>query len=255
MRDIPKRPQSEFLRPFATVFACILLSAVIPFAPSWAAPKNAVTPQSIQNLDVLTQKVKEFLTTSSASLLGQVAVSVVPANQKLKLASCESIEAFFPGSSKAWGKTSVGLRCHDDGVRWVIYMQGNVSVYGDFLVAATNLGQGQVIGPRDVRFQRGDLTTLPPNIFTSEKQIIGRVSRIAMNAGTVLKQEMAELPTVVKTGQNVRILSSGNGFNITAEGQAQNNATQGQMVRVRVASGKTITGVASANGQVEIRIE
>jgi flagella basal body P-ring formation protein FlgA len=255
MRYTLKRLQSKLLSPVAVGFACLLLCVVLPLAPTWATPTTAVTPQSVQNLDVLSQKVKEFLTTSSASLLGQVAVSVVPANQKLKLASCESIEAFFPGSSKAWGKTSVGLRCHDDGVRWVIYMQGNVSVYGNFLVAATNLGQGQVIGPRDVRFQRGDLTTLPPNIYTSEKQVIGRVSRIAMNAGTVLKQEMAELPTVIKTGQNVRILSMGNGFSISAEGQAQNNATQGQMVQVRVASGKTISGVASANGQVEIRIE
>jgi flagella basal body P-ring formation protein FlgA len=255
MLDLLNRLQSK--RPFSLVvgFVGLLLLVALPFAPAWATPPNAVVPQSVQNLDVLSQKTKEFLTTSSASLLGQVAVSVVPPNQKLKLASCESIEAFFPGSSKAWGKTSVGLRCHDDGVRWVIYMQGNVSVYGDFLVAATNLGQGQVIGPRDVRFQRGDLTTLPPNIYTSEKQIIGRVSRIAMSAGTVLKQEMAELPTVVKTGQNVRIISMGNGFNISAEGQAQNNATQGQMVNVRVASGKTITGVASANGQIEIRLE
>lgn len=255
MLDPLKRFQSKSPHCHAVGFACLLLLAALPFAPTWATPPNAAVPQSVQNLDVLSHKVKEFLTTSSASLLGQVAVSVVPANQKLKLASCESIEAFFPGSSKAWGKTSVGLRCHDDGVRWVIYMQGNVSVYGDFLVAATNLGQGQVIGPRDVRFQRGDLTTLPPNIYTSEKQIIGRVSRIAMSAGTVLKQEMAELPTVVKTGQNVRIMSMGNGFNISAEGQAQNNATQGQMVQVRVASGKTITGVASANGQIEIRLE
>lgn len=255
MYDTLKRSQSKFHRSTALGVVSLLLLVVLPLAPTWASPAKVVEPQSIQNLDILSQKVKEFLTTSSASLLGQVAVSVVPANQKLKLASCETIEAFFPGSSKAWGKTSVGLRCHDDGVRWVIYMQGNVSVYGDFLVAATNLGQGQVIGPRDVRFQRGDLTTLPPNIFTSEKQVIGRVSRIAMNAGTVLKQEMAELPTVVKTGQNVRIMSMGNGFNISAEGQAQNNATQGQMVHVRVASGKTITGVASANGQVEIRIE
>lgn len=250
-----KRFHTEILRPVAVGVVCLLFSAIYPFTTTWASPTPAVTPQTIQNLDVLTLKTKEFLTASSASLLGQVAVSVVPANQKLKLASCESIEAFFPGTSKAWGKTSVGLRCHDDGVRWVIYMQGNVSVYGDFLVAATTLGQGQVIGPRDVKFQRGDLTTLPPNIFTSEKQVIGRVSRIAMNVGTVLKQEMAELPTIVKTGQNVRVISLGNGFNISAEGQAQNNATQGQMVHVRVASGKTVSGVASANGQIEIRFE
>jgi flagella basal body P-ring formation protein FlgA len=256
MRDNLKKLHARLLRSTAAVESGIVLSMLaFSFSPTWAQTLPAAKPQSFQNLDVLTQKVKEFLMANSATLAGQVNVSVVPADQKLKLASCESIEAFFPGTSKAWGKTSVGLRCHDDAVRWVVYLQGNVSVYGNFLVAATNLGQGQVIGARDVKYQRGDLTTLPPNIFTNETQVIGLVSRIAMNVGTILKQEMAALPIVVKTGQQVRILSSGNGFTISAEGRAQNNATQGQMVQVRVASGQTISGLASANGQVEIKID
>ena len=256
MRDTLKRLQTEILRSAAVIGSAVVLSAVaFPLMPTWAQSPPISKSQAFQDLDVLTQKVKDFLITNSTTQAGQVNVSVVPADQKLKLASCESIEAFFPGASKAWGKTSVGLRCHDDAVRWVIYMQGNVSVYGNFLVAATNLGQGQVIGPRDVMYQRGDLTTLPPNIFTSETQVIGRVSRVAMNTGTVLKQEMAALPMVVQTGQNVRILSSGEGFTISAEGKAQNNATQGQLVQVRVASGQTVSGIASASGQIEVKID
>ena len=239
MRDTLKRLQTEILRSAAVIGSAVVLSAVaFPLMPTWAQSPPISKSQAFQDLDVLTQKVKDFLITNSTTQAGQVNVSVVPA-----------------GASKAWGKTSVGLRCHDDAVRWVIYMQGNVSVYGNFLVAATNLGQGQVIGPRDVMYQRGDLTTLPPNIFTSETQVIGRVSRIAMNTGTVLKQEMAALPMVVQTGQNVRILSSGEGFTISAEGKAQNNATQGQLVQVRVASGQTVSGIASASGQIEVKID
>jgi flagella basal body P-ring formation protein FlgA len=251
-----KRHCTPIARSVSIFAAAFLLSvSVTGLTPAQAQAPVAAKPLPAQNLDVLAQKVKDFLTVNSATLAGEVTVSVVPADQKLRLSACESIEAFFPGTSKAWGKTSVGLRCHDDAVRWVIYMQGNVSVYGNFLVAATNLGQGQVIGPRDVRYQRGDLTTLPPNIYTNETQVIGLVSRIAMNVGTILKQEMAALPVVVKTGQNVRVLSSGNGFTISAEGKAQNNATQGQMVQVRVASGQTISGIASANGQIEVKID
>jgi flagella basal body P-ring formation protein FlgA len=149
----------------------------------------------------------------------------------------------------------VGLRCHDDAARWTVYIQGNVSVFGNYLVAATTLGQGQMIQPRDVMFQRGDLTTLPPNVFTSEAQVVGRVTRVAMNVGMVLKQEMAALPIIVQYGQSVRIMSSGDGFTISAEGKAQNNATQGQMVQVRVASGQTVSGIANANGAVEVQLQ
>jgi flagella basal body P-ring formation protein FlgA len=50
-------------------------------------------------------------------------------------------------------------------------------------------------------------------------------------------------------------MSSGEGFTISAEGKAQNNATQGQMVQVRVASGQTVSGVANANGAVEVQLQ
>lgn len=242
---------TKIARLIALSSTCVFASSV--FAAGQAAASASAAPS--QNLEILTQKVRDFLLSQSAGLQGQVNVSVVPVDQKLKLAACDSIEAFFPGSGKAWGRTSVGLRCHDDAVRWTVYIQGNVSVFGNYLVAATNLGQGQMIQLRDVMFQRGDLTTLPPNIYTSEAQVVGRVTRVAMNVGMVLKQEMAALPTIIQYGQNVRIMSSGEGFTVSAEGKAQNNATQGQMVQVRVASGQTITGVANSNGAIEVQLQ
>ena len=251
MKPSPMNRSTKIARLIALSFSCVFASSA--FAAGQAAVNASAAPS--QNLEVLTQKVRDFLLSQSAGLQGEVNVSVVPADPKLKLVPCESIEAFFPGSGKAWGRTSVGLRCHDDAARWTIYMQGNVSVFGNYLVAATTLGQGQMIQPRDVMFQRGDLTTLPPNIFTSEAQVVGRVTRIAMNVGMVLKQEMAALPVIVQYGQSVRIMSSGEGFTISAEGKAQNNATQGQMVQVRVASGQTVSGIANANGAIEVQLQ
>ena len=250
MKQNPSNRSTQISRFVAFCCACVLSSSV--FAAGQAAANANLLPT--QSHEVLTQKVREFLVSQSAGLQGQVNVSVVPVDPKLKLAACDSIEAFFPGSGKAWGRASVGLRCHDDAARWTVYIQGNVSVFGNYLVAATNLGQGQMIQPRDVMFQRGDLTILPPNIFTSDAQVVGRVTRIAMNVGMVLKQEMAALPVIVQYGQSVRIMSSGDGFTISAEGKAQNNATQGQLVQVRVASGQMVSGIANANGAIEVQL-
>jgi flagella basal body P-ring formation protein FlgA len=170
---------------------------------------------------------------------------------KLKLAPCNAVEAFFPGSGRAWGRTSVGLRCSAP-YPWTVYIQGNVSVTGEYLVAATPLNQGQTISKSNVMYQRGDLTTLPPGIFTNPSQIIGKVVRTSLSVGAVLKQEMAAMPVVVNQGQTVRIVSIGEGFTITAEGKAQNSATAGQMVQAKVASGQIVSGTANANGQVVV---
>jgi len=229
------------------------LCAAVCTLDSRAAPQARTAPVAIptQDLESLRETVREFLINQSAGLPGQVSVSVNTLNPKVKLAPCTAVEAFFPGGGRAWGRTSVGLRCNSP-YPWTVYIQGNVSVNGDYLVAATSLNQGQTIGKHNVMFQRGDLTTLPPGIFTSYSQIVGRVARNTLSVGTVLKQEFAAMPTVIQQGQSVRIISVGNGFTITAEGKAQNSATAGQMVQARVTSGQMISGKANANGQIEV---
>ena len=218
-----------------------------------AAPQARTTlvAAPTQDLESLRETAREFLTNQSTGLPGQVSVSVNNLDPKVKLAPCTAVEAFFPGGGRAWGRTSVGLRCSSP-YPWTIYIQGNVSVSGDYLVAATPLNQGQTISKNNVMFQRGDLTTLPPGIFTSYSQIVGRVARTSLSVGAVLKQEFAAMPIVVQQGQSVRIISIGNGFTISAEGKAQNSATAGQMVQAKVASGQMISGTANTNGQIEV---
>jgi flagella basal body P-ring formation protein FlgA len=73
-----------------------------------------------------------------------------------------------------------------------------------------------------------------------------------MNAGTVLRQEMLKISPVVQQGQAVKLTSSGNGFSVSAEGQAMSKANEGQVVQVKVASGQIVTGIARSGGQIEV---
>jgi flagella basal body P-ring formation protein FlgA len=57
---------------------------------------------------------------------------------------------------------------------------------------------------------------------------------------------------VIKQGQSVRVISTGAGFSVSAEGKAINNAGVGEVVRVRMESGQTVSGKARADGIVEI---
>lgn len=226
----------------------MLFGFVLAINPARSAPE----PATYQDLSVLNDQVREFLTIQSAGAPGRVQISAVGLDPKLKLAPCSFVEAFFPNGGRAWGRTSVGLRCND-GARWTIYVQGNVSVFASYLVAAAPLMQGQALSRANTAIQNGDLTILPPGIFTSIEQLEGKVAKMSMAAGTVLKQEMLQMPLVIQHGQGVRIISNGPGFSITADGQAQGSAYAGQMVPVRVASGQIITGIANSAGQVEVQ--
>ena len=204
-----------------------------------------------QNLTTIKAKITEFLTMQTVGYPGEVRVQVGAIDPNLKLPACENMQVNLPSGSRAWGKTSVGVQCLSPS-KWSIYVQSTVSVVGNYLVAASPLAQGQVISEHDVIYEKGDLTRLPAGIFTEQTQALGRSVQISMTAGTVLRQEMLKVTPIVQQGQAVKVVSSGNGFSVSAEGLALAKANEGQVVQVKVASGKVVTGIARQGGQIEV---
>jgi flagella basal body P-ring formation protein FlgA len=204
-----------------------------------------------QNLSAVKAKITEFLETQTIGYPGKVNVRVGAIDANMRLAQCPDVQIFLPTGSRAWGKTSVGVRCSAPNT-WTIYVQATVSVVAQYLVAAAPLAQGQVVTSQDLLFESGDLTQLPAGVFTDQAQAIGRTVNISMNAGTVLRQEMLKISPVVQQGQTVKLTSSGNGFSVAAEGQAMSKANEGQVVQVKVVSGQIVTGIARSGGQIEV---
>lgn len=207
--------------------------------------------KDIQDLDVIKTKVREFLITQSQGMPGVVSVTVGRIDNNLRLANCPAIEVFMPQGSRVWGKTSVGVRCNMQPT-WMMYVQANISVKARYLVAALPLAQGHLVTNEDLVFENGDLAQLPSGIFTDASQLIGRSISISMSPGTVLRQEMIRQPSVLQQGQTVTLVSTGAGFDITAEGQALTKASEGQVVQVKVASGQVISGIARQDGVVSV---
>jgi flagella basal body P-ring formation protein FlgA len=234
---------------------CITLVMIVALTPISSYSATSATAQVAvpvkQNLAVVKSKIVEFLETQSIGYPGKVNVSAGAIDPNLRLTQCPDLQVFLPKGSRAWGKTSVGVRC-DAPSAWVIYVQATVNVFAQYLVAAVPLSQGSVVTAQDILFERGDLAQLPAGVFTDASQAIGRTVNVSMVAGTVLRQEMLKVPLAVQRGQTVTIISKGQGFTVSAEGQAMANANEGQVVQVKVTSGQVITGVAKIGGQVEV---
>ena len=232
------------------VLANLLIAAVCQ-AEVATPSATQVNQTAKQNLTILKAKIAEFLETQTIGYPGKVSINVGAIDPNIKLAQCPDVQVFLPTGSRAWGKTSVGVRCSAP-VNWAIYVQASVNVTAQYLVAAAPLAQGQVVTSQDLIFEKGDLTQLPPGIFTDISQAVGRSVSMSMNAGTVLRQEMLKITPIVLQGQNVKVTSVGNGFSVSAEGKAMAKANEGQLVQVKVASGQVITGIARNGGQVEV---
>ena len=212
---------------------------------------SAQTVQPRQDHVLLRQAIEQFLSVQTTGLPGQVSIVVGPIDSRLNLAACAVPEAFLPNGSRAWGKTTVGVRCAVP-APWTIYVAATVRVQGEYLAAAVPLAQGQSIGPNDIARVKGDLASLPPGVITESSQAIGRTATRSVPLGTPLRQDALRSQQAVQQGQTVRLISAGPGFRVSSEGRALNNGSEGQIIQARTATGQTVSGTAKMGGIVEI---
>lgn len=225
-----------------------LLPALLMAASSAMAQQPA---PARQDLGAIRQTVEQFLQTQIIGLPGQVSVDVGPIDQRMSLAACPQPQAFLMPGARAWGKTTVGVRCAAPSV-WTVYIQAKVSVQAEYVASAVPLAQGQAIEASQLVMVKGDLTTLPAGIATDIGQIVGRSSNASLAAGTPMRIDTLRSKPVVQSGQLVRVVSSGAGFRVSSEARAVGTASEGQMVQVRTAGGQQVSGVAKAGGLVEV---
>ena len=226
-----------------TPLALLLALAALPLL---AQAQNAgrQTPEALRN------SVEQFLQVQSNGLPGKVTVSVGAVDPRLNLAACPAPQAFMAPGARAWGKTTVGVRC--TAPNWTIYLQANVAVVGDYVASAVPLAQGQAIDASQLVTMQGDLAALPAGIATDMAQVVGASTNISLPPGTPMRLDTLRRKPVVMQGQLVRVVSSGNGFQVASEGRAIGSAGDGQTVQVRTQSGQQISGVARAGGMVEV---
>ena len=231
------------MKPFFHTLAALLI------AMACAAPAHAANPH--QDHNVLRQTVEKFLLKQASGLPGQITVSVGSIDPRLTLAACLTPEAFFSNGSKAWGRTTVGIRCAAP-ASWKIFVTATVRVQGEYIAAAVPLAQGHIVQQEDIAKVKGELTELPAGILTDPAQALGRTVLRSLALGSPLRTDVLRGQRVVQQGQSVRVLSAGPGFTVSTEGDALSNATEGQIARVRTSNGHVISGIARMGGIIEV---
>lgn len=226
----------------------LVLTLILSLAAGLAAAQSAPARQDPAALRLA---VQQYLQTQSAGLPGTVAITVGALDPRMQLAACPAPEVFQQPGARAWGKTTVGVRCAAPAA-WTVYIQAQVSVQAEYVAAAMPLAQGQAIEAAQLTMVKGDLAALPNGVLTDMAQAVGKTSTLSLPSGAPVRAEQLRSKPVVQQGQAVRVVSGGAGFQVSAEARAIGNAGEGQVVQVRTPGGAILSGVARAGGLVEV---
>lgn len=244
----------------ALVLSAMLVTLGVLPTVSWAYGENggyaanganggdAMQSSQPQDFSLVEQAAKSYLMQQTEGLPGEVTVSLTPAAPR-GLASCPALEPFIPPGVRLWGRAMVGVRCNGERP-WTIYLQARIGVVGDYYVAARNINAGDTISMDDLSMQHGDLTALPATLITNPTQAVGGIAMNRMTAGLPVRSDMIRTAMAIRFGQEVKVVAQGAGFSVSSEGSALSNATPGQSIRVKTASGTIISGVVQPDSSV-----
>lgn len=230
-------------RLFLTALLCMIASVHAQNAPLHTQP--------MQSAVAVQRAVEDFLRIQTSGLAGQTTFTTGTLDPRLALPACVALDVFMAPGGRLWGNSSVGVRCGAP-TPWTIYVPVTVRVNGPYIVASRAIAAGQALTQGDVTIMQGDLTQLPPTVVTDLNQALGKTLGAPLSPGQPLRADALRISPAILQGQTVKLVSQGPGFRVSADGKALANAAVGQLAQIRTAAGQTVSGIARADGTVDV---
>lgn len=224
------------------------LLALLLFAASLFGSANA----SAQSAETMQAAVDVFLRAQTAQQTGRVSIEVAKAPESPRFSPCTQWQAFLPAGTRPWGKISVGLRCIRGGT-FSLYLSARVRVEGSYLVAAKAIPAGKVIESNDLRQVQGELSAQASDLLVNESEALGRTAKVSLAADRPLQHAFLRAKVLIEAGESIQIQNNSPGLLVSNQGTALSSASQGQLLRVKLANGRILTAIAKAKGLAETR--
>jgi flagella basal body P-ring formation protein FlgA len=241
VRSLPTRA----LRPLASICRRI---AVLALA-------GAAMTAHAQSAEAWRAQIEQIAQQAGAGMPAgtRVEVEVGAFDPRLKLAPCARITPYLPAGARLWGRVQLGLRCAE-GARWSIYLPVTVKVYARAWTVNQPLALGTVLAAAHLQLDEVDIAAEPSPAILHAQAALGRPLARALRPGQALREADLKARQWFAAGDTVRIVTTGAGFAISADGQALGNGIEGQPVKVRTEGGRVVVGRATATRQVEVSL-
>lgn len=107
-----------------------------------------------------------------------------------------------------------------------------VEVFSDVVVTKKPIGRYKPITEDDIEVQKMDLANLPADVIIDPDAVLGKRAKRVINAQTVLRPNLIELPPLVKRGDVVVIIAETEGLKVTALGEVKKKGRIGERIPV-----------------------
>ncbi|MEJ2164384.1 MAG: flagellar basal body P-ring formation chaperone FlgA [Desulfobacterales bacterium] len=113
-----------------------------------------------------------------------------------------------------------------------VWAAATVEVFSDVVVTKRPLGRYKPITEDDIEVQRMDLANLPSDVLTDPETVLGKRTKRALAAQTVLRPNLVEFPPLVKRGDMVVIIAETKGLKVTTLGEVKKKGRIGERIPV-----------------------
>ena len=232
----------------ALLRALVLTLGLIGLTTAYAAP----APESPARIRAA---VEAFVRAGLPAGGDQVTIDIQGPASGLRFPQCAELRTAYFGNPNPYGAQTVEVRCAAPNA-WSLYLPVRVDRPQGVVVVARALQAGHVLTAADLTTVERDAAHLPPGAVNDAQALVGQVLRYSVAAGQPLVQSMLTGPQLVHYGQSVSLVAQGMGVRLVALGQAMADGRVGQSVLVRnVQSGRVVSGVVDAQGQVVVPLQ
>ena len=242
--------------------ACAAAAATLGLG-AWASPVAQAQPGATAAAGIDTafaEQLQRLATDSAQAVLAdgtppvRIAVELGQLDPRLQLAPCAQIQPYLPAGTRPLGRTRIGLRCIDGQARWNVFLPVTVKLLAQAVVTTAPLPMGTVLQASHFTLAEVDLAERPDPAFTVTTHVLGRTLARPLGAGDTLRRNDLKPRQYFQAGDLVRVVAVGNGYAVSAEGQALSHGIEGQPARVRTESGRIISGLPAGDRRVEVAL-
>jgi flagellar basal body P-ring formation protein FlgA len=146
---------------------------------------------------------------------------------------------------KPVGNIIIPVQVYQDGQeKEKLFLRTTVSVFDYIVVARKRLMRGDIISTFEAGLDERDVASLNPDVIRS----------MDLAMGNPIYEHMIKDKPIIKKNDKVRMTLTNGGITASADGTALQDGNIGDTIKVRnMSSGKDLSGVISASGEVDIK--
>ena len=223
----------------------------------FASIQTAVWAESIKQLQPHTEiydAVMAFLESDLRRQKMDFKIQLGKLDHRLRLPNCEDpLQTFRAPGSHLFGSVSVGVSCKNP-KPWTVYTSSRITVYKHVVVLTRSVSRGEIITQDAITKKRVDLSQTHRKYATEMDEVLGKITKRPLAAGSVLNIGLLSTPKTITRGQQVIIFAHTGGMRIRMQGAALMDGSMGQRIRVKnSSSNRIIEGVVVSQGIVRVQ--